>query len=321
MSQRQRVLIVDDEKFNRQLLSDLLLEEYDVSLAKDGEQALLCARNVEPDLILLDVVMPGMDGYEVLRQLRTDERTAGIPVIFVTGMSDEADETRGLAMGAVDYVLKPFRSAVVRARVRNHMNYVWQRKQLERDAFVDALTRIPNRRKFDQILDAEWKRACRLGKPLSLAMVDVDYFKPYNDAYGHGAGDTVLRRIAEEMRAALNRSCEFVARYGGEEFALLLPEVSRKEAMHAAERVRAVVETLKLPHGQSDISPVVTISVGGITMLPSLDTSTETMLELADKQLYLAKRSGRNRTSWVAGHSSDSSLKGLTFDLSENIII
>lgn len=308
MSQRQRVLIVDDEKFNRQLLSDLLLEEYEVSLAKDGEQALQCARNTEPDLILLDVVMPGMDGYEVLRQLRTDERTADIPVMFVTGMSDEADETRGLAMGAVDYVLKPFRAAVVRARVRNHMNYVWQRKQLERDAFVDALTRIPNRRKFDQILDAEWKRACRLGKLLSLAMVDVDYFKPYNDAYGHGAGDTVLRRVAKEMCAALSRSYEFVARYGGEEFALLLPEISREEAIQAAERVRIVVETLRLSHGQSDISPVVTISVGGITMRPSLQTSTETMLELADKQLYLAKRSGRNRTSWMTGHSSDSSL-------------
>lgn len=303
MSRRQRVLIVDDEKFNRQLLSDLLLEEYDVSLAKDGEQALQCARNTKPDLILLDVVMPGMDGYEVLRQLRSDERTVGIPVIFVTGMSDEADETRGLAMGAVDYVLKPFRSSVVRARVRNHMNYVWQRKQLERDAFVDALTHISNRRKFDQILDTEWKRACRLGNPLSLAMVDVDYFKPYNDAYGHGAGDTVLRRIAKEMCAALSRSYEFVARYGGEEFALLLPEIRREEAMQAAERVRVVVEKLKLPHGQSDISPVVTVSIGGITLVPSVRVSAEAMLELADNQLYLAKRSGRNRVIWAANHS------------------
>lgn len=305
MSQRQRVLIVDDEKFNRQLLSELLLEEYDVFLAKDGEQALQCARNVEPDLILLDVVMPGMDGYEVLRQLRTDERTANISVMFVTGMSDESDETRGLDMGAVDYVLKPFRSAVVRARVRNHMNYVWQRKQLERDAFVDALTRIPNRRKFDQLFDNEWKRACRLGTPLSLAMVDVDYFKSYNDAYGHGAGDTVLRRVAKEMCNALSRSCEFVARYGGEEFALLLPEVRSEEAVQAAERARLVVEKLKLPHGQSEISSVVTVSIGGATLVPSLRTSAEAMLEVADSQLYLAKRSGRNRVSWASGHSPD----------------
>ncbi|MDO9140928.1 MAG: diguanylate cyclase [Methylobacter sp.] len=299
MINKQRVLIVDDEKFNRQMLSELLLPYYDVFLAKDGEQAIALANaEPQPDLILLDVVMPGMDGYEVLRRLRSDERTCNIAVMFVTGMSDEDDETKGLDMGAVDYVLKPFRSAVVRARVRNHMSYIWQRKQLELDAFIDGLTGIPNRRQFDQAVDTEWRRANRHGTPLSLAMVDVDYFKPYNDTYGHGAGDEALRQIAKAMSQALNRSSELVARYGGEEFVLLLPEVEPDEAVKIAERVRLAVAALGLPHEESSAAPFVTISIGGVSLIPSPHTPVAEMLTRADKQLYLAKQAGRNRVSW-----------------------
>ncbi len=299
MTGRQHILVVDDEKFNRQILSELLLPDYEVFLAKDGEQAIACARATPaPDLILLDVVMPGMDGYEVLRQLRADERTCDIPVIFVTGLNEEEDEAKGLNMGAVDYVLKPFRSAVVRARVRNHMNYIWQRKQLERDAFIDGLTGIPNRRRFDQAMDIEWRRANRYGIQLSLAMVDVDFFKQYNDTYGHGAGDEVLRQIANVMLQVINRSGELVARYGGEEFVLLLPEIAPDEAVRIAERIRHAVETLELRHEQSSVAPFVTISVGGISLMPSMNSTIAEILELADNQLYLAKRAGRNSVSW-----------------------
>ena len=303
MTNKQRILIVDDEKFNRQILSELLLPDYEVFLAKDGEQAIVCARAMPPpDLILLDVIMPGMDGYEVLQQLRADERTSDIPVIFVTGLTEEEDETKGLNMGAVDYVLKPFRSAVVRARVRNHMNYVWQRKQLERDAFIDGLTGIPNRRRFDQAMDIEWRRANRHGMKLSLAMVDVDFFKQYNDTYGHGAGDEVLRQIAKAMMQVINRSGELVARYGGEEFALLLPEIEPEEAVQIAERIRCAVEKLALRHEKSSTAPFVTISVGGVSLMPSINSTIAEILASADNQLYLAKGAGRNAVSWEWGN-------------------
>ena len=299
MINKQRILIVDDEKFNRQILSELLLPDYDVFLAKDGDQAISCARATpQPDLILLDVMMPGLDGYEVLQLLRADERTSGIPVIFVTGLAEEEDETKGLNMGAVDYVLKPFRSAVVRARVRNHMSYIWQRQQLERDAFIDGLTGIPNRRRFDQAIDIEWRRTNHHGMRFSLAMVDVDFFKQYNDTYGHGAGDEVLRQIAKVMLQVINRSGELVARYGGEEFALLLPEIEPKEAVQIAERIRHAVELLALRHEKSSAAPFVTISVGGVSLMPSVNSTATEMLALADNQLYLAKGAGRNSVSW-----------------------
>lgn len=299
MINRQRILIVDDEKFNRQILSELLLPNYEVFLAKDGEQAIASAKaSPPPDLILLDVIMPGMDGYEVLRRLRADERTCEIPVIFVTGMCEEEDETKGLDMGAVDYVFKPFRSAVVRARVRNHMSYIWQRKQLEQDAFIDGLTGIPNRRRFDQTLDIEWRRANRHGSPLSLAMVDVDYFKQYNDTYGHGAGDEALRKIAKAMLQVINRSSELVARYGGEEFVILLPEIKREEAIQITERLLDAVQKLGLCHEKSSTAPCVTISAGGVSLMPSATTTVAELLLLADNQLYLAKQAGRNQVSW-----------------------
>lgn len=303
MIDRQRILIVDDEKFNRQILSELLLPDYDVFLAKNGDQAIARARTMPAlDLILLDVVMPGMDGYEVLRRLRDDERTRAIPVMFVTGMCEPKDEAKGLDMGAVDYVLKPFRLAVVRARVRNHMNYIWQRKQLELDAFIDCLTGLPNRRRFDQTLESEWRRATRHRKPISLAMVDIDCFKQYNDTYGHGAGDEALRQIAKAMLKIVNRSGELIARYGGEEFVVLLPEVGRDEASHIAEQIRNSVEALAINHENSSVAPVVTISVGGVSIVPCLNGSMADLLGLADDQLYLAKRAGRNSVSWDLIH-------------------
>lgn len=299
MIDRQRILIVDDEKFNRQILSELLLPDYEVFLAKDGDQAIARAKAMPaPDLILLDVIMPGMDGYEVLRRLRADERTSNIPVMFVTGMCEAEDEAKGLDMGAVDYVSKPFRSAVVRARVRNHMNYIWQRKQLERDAFIDSLTGIHNRRSFDQTVDSEWKRAARHRKQLSLAMVDIDYFKQYNDTYGHGAGDEALRQIAKSMLKIINRSGELIARYGGEEFVVLLPEIGRDEAIQIAERIRYSVEALGIGHEKSSAAPIVTISVGGVSMVPCENSTVADLLALADEQLYLAKQEGRNLVSW-----------------------
>ncbi|MFP4130226.1 MAG: response regulator, partial [Halorhodospira sp.] len=193
--ERPRVLIVDDEPTNIQALARLLKAEYHTQVATGGDKALaLAAGEPQPDLILLDVVMPEPDGHEVCRRLKADPRTQDIPVIFVTGRAGAEDEERGLELGAVDYIAKPFTPAITRHRVRTHVELKRKTDALERLAQRDGLTDLPNRRQLDRQLHEEWARAQRGGTALSVAMMDIDHFKAYNDHYGHGAGDTCLRR-------------------------------------------------------------------------------------------------------------------------------
>jgi len=224
------LLIVDDEKQNRALLTELLQDEYRIVLAKDGRQALDRAREHSPDLILLDVLMPEMDGYAVIRALKNGDQTRAIPVIFITALDSVGDEERGLELGAVDYISKPFNPAIVRVRIRNHLQSVQQRRLLEQLAMLDSLTGIPNRRRFSEVYEQEWRRCMRDDVPLSLIVVDVDHFKAFNDNYGHAAGDEVLRRIASSLQTSLRRPGDFVARYGGEEFVMLLPGIDSEGA-------------------------------------------------------------------------------------------
>ncbi len=249
MTQTFTLLIVDDEKTNRTLLTELLRPDHQVILAKNGIQALERAREHRPDLILLDVLMPEMDGYAVIRELKGDDRCRDIPVIFITALDSVEDEEHGLELGAVDYISKPFRPSIVRARVRNHLQAVHQRRLLEQLALLDSLTEIPNRRRFVQVFEAEWRRCQRNGAPLSLIVVDVDHFKLYNDSYGHAAGDVVLRDVARALRGTLHRASDFIARFGGEEFVILLPEIdaeggapspnsSAAASRHCASRIR-----------------------------------------------------------------------------------
>lgn len=293
------LLIVDDEKHNRALLTELLRADYRIILAKDGAQALERAQEHRPDLILLDVLMPDMDGYAVIRELKNDDLTRDIPVIFITALDSTGDEERGLELGAVDYISKPFHPSIVRARIRNHLQSVHQRRLLEQLAMLDSLTGIPNRRRFAEVFDQEWRRCTRDGVPLSLIVVDVDHFKSYNDTYGHAAGDEVLRRIAATMQDALRRPGDFVARYGGEEFVILLPGIDRDGAQALAEHARADVEALNIPHSVSDVRPRVTISMGGATRYPMAGGPDQELFTLADAYLYEAKRAGRNRVVWA----------------------
>lgn len=291
------VLIVDDERVNRAALADLLHNECQILLAKDGATALALAAS-EPDiaLILLDVAMPGMDGYEVLHRLRRDPATSAVPVIFVTGHTDEADEERGLLLGAADYIPKPIRPAIVLARVRSHLKLATQRRALERLSQQDPLTGISNRRHFDAALEQAWRRAERVDEVLAVAMVDVDYFKQYNDHYGHGAGDGVLRRVADTLAAVARRPFDLVARYGGEEFVLLLPGVADLGPL--LERARADVAAMAIAHRASNAGPVVTVSVGGAVVSPARAPSgsgAADLLAQADAAMYQAKRAGRNR--------------------------
>lgn len=291
------VLIVDDMPFNVKVLNETLKHDYRIEVAINGAKALERARcEPQPDLILLDVMMPNMDGYEVCRRLKSDPLTESIPVIFVTAKDDEAAEEQGFELGGVDYITKPFSLAVVKMRVRTHLQLKRQADALEQLAYIDPLTGIPNRRQFMEILEREYWRALREDSALSVLMIDVDHFKAYNDHYGHGAGDDCLRQVALALTRALLRPGDQVARYGGEEFVAVLPQTDREAAALLAERLRRSVLDLGCPHARSSAGDRVTVSIGGATTsLHTAAASLEALLTLADQMLYRAKEGGRNR--------------------------
>jgi len=295
--EKPRILVVDDEVFNLQFLTDLLIADHHISTAKDGLKALQLAASLLPDLVILDVVMPGMDGYEVIRALKADKTTRHIPVIFLTSLDNAQDEERGLSLGALDYISKPFHPAIVMARVNNILELVQHRKLLEKIALIDGLTGIPNRRAYDERLRDEWQRACRSGEPFSLAFVDIDFFKQYNDTYGHAAGDLALKKVAQTLNRTLKRSSDFVARYGGEEFAFILPSISFQNAQAFAAQACHDIHGLSLEHKASGAASVLTISIGGATTLPARNHNLVAFTKHVDTMLYQAKEA-RNRAVW-----------------------
>jgi len=293
---RQRILIVDDAMTNIVSLEELLRSDYEVLYATGSEQGLEMCRTLQPDLVLLDVVMPGIDGFEVCARLKRDPDTRDIPVVFVTARSDIADETRGLDAGAIDFITKPFSPPIVRARVRNHLELARQRDLLSMHAFVDGLTGVANRRKFEEALDAEWRRCARQDTPLGLIMADVDLFKLYNDNYGHPAGDACLKSVADALAQNLNRGGDLIARYGGEEFVCLLPETDLEGVKATAARLVTAVNELAIPHFKSSVARNVTVSLGGTAAIPHPDFAAPDLVRSADDLLFRAKKEGRNRS-------------------------
>lgn len=291
------VLVVDDQITNIQVLHALLGEEFDVRMATNGADAVRLVDEAPPDLILLDIQMPGMSGYEVCRHLKASEQTLHIPVIFITAQDSPEEETQCFRAGAVDFIAKPINPEVVRARVRTHIRLKRQSDLLRDLAFVDGLTGVANRRRFDASLDAEWRRSRRSATPLSMLLIDIDHFKKYNDHYGHLAGDACLQRVAAQLAQELRRSHDLVARYGGEEFACLLPECGLDGAKAKAEALRQSVASLAIPHAGTVPPGMVSISVGVACMLPSDEHAPSHLVNLADQQLYNAKAQGRNRVS------------------------
>ncbi|WP_158269745.1 response regulator [Desulfonatronum sp. SC1] len=300
---KSRILIVDDERPNVQVLNAILQDDYEISVALNGEQALKRAfGEKKPDLVLLDIQMPDLDGFEVCRRLQEHPETRDIPVIFITAKSNEKDEEKGLAAGAVDYITKPFGPAVVLARIRVHLELKRKRDILRNLSNKDGLTCIANRRRFEEFLEFEWQRAVRSGEPLSLVMADIDHFKLYNDHYGHAAGDECLREVARSLSGIVSRQTDLVARYGGEEFICLLTGTNQDGAREVARKMREAVEALGIPHAFSPVAPTITLSLGVASMVPQRDGKTAHDLFLAaDKALYQAKSTGRNKVAVLDG--------------------
>jgi diguanylate cyclase (GGDEF)-like protein/PAS domain S-box-containing protein len=299
-SPKYSVLIVDDEKANIITLTHILSPQYTIYAAKNGADAIELAREHTPDVILLDILMPDTDGYEVLSLLKNADRTRDIPVVFVTGLSNTEDEEKGLGLGASDYITKPFRPAIVKLRVRNQISAVRHIRTIERLSMTDQLTNLPNRRSFDTRIELEWSRAMREQKPISVLMLDVDHFKKYNDTFGHHQGDVALKTFAETLSSTLKRSTDFVARWGGEEFIALLPNTAPHGAVKVAEEIRARIEAAVIPSPERNVNDKsaakITVSIGANTSVPGVEAnSIAELFSGVDIALYSAKDSGRNK--------------------------
>ena len=290
-----RILVVDDAMENIQILHQLLREEHDVLFALSGEKALEIAHNQLPDLILLDAVMPGMDGYAVCNALRESAVLSAIPVIFVTALNQPEDETRALEAGAVDFITKPFNAAVVRARVRSQLTIKRQADAMRELSLTDSLTGVANRRSFNDTMESEWRRCARDGVAMAVIMADIDHFKDYNDTYGHQAGDLCLQQVSAAMRRCAVRPPDLLARYGGEEFIVLLPQETRDGAEVVAQRILDEVRALHIPHARSSVGPYVTVSLGMASVMPTEGMDASTLIRAADALLYRAKHTGRDK--------------------------
>ncbi len=296
--QRAKILVIDDTPTNIQVLAEILGQDYEIFFALSGPEGLDMAEAQLPDLILLDIMMPEMDGFEVCRKLKENPVTRSIPVIFTTALNMEEDEAKGLEIGAVDYITKPLRPSVVRARIKNHIELKRYRDYLENISMKDGLTGIANRRRLDEYLNQEWKRAQRQKQTISMLMLDIDHFKLYNDNYGHSQGDECLKQIASILEKSLSRPGDLAARFGGEEFACVLPETDLKGAKQIAARIHEQLQTEAIVHEYSPIASRITLSIGIATATPELDASLDEFVRKSDEMLYEAKRSGRNLTRW-----------------------
>ena len=296
LNSRPSVLIVDDVPANIKMLREVLKDDYDIRFAMSGKAALdLLKNNDLPDLILLDVMMPEMDGYAACQRLKADPATQSIPVIFITSRDEEADEIKGFEMGAVDYITKPFSIPVVRARVQTHVELKRQREILENLSSVDGLTGISNRRHFDEFMDRHWRIAMRICEQVSLIMIDIDFFKQYNDTYGHLDGDECLKQVATVLARCVTRSTDLLARFGGEEFACVMSFTDLDGALAVAETMRSSIEALNIPHEKSPIAGCITASLGVAAVEPIANTDPSLLIQKADRALYSAKTAGRNR--------------------------
>ncbi len=293
----EKILIVDDSAVQAASLKAILDADYDITIAQTAEEGLNYASSEDFSLILLDVIMPGMDGFMLLKRLQEEIITRSVPVILITSLTDIQNEQRGFTLGAVDYIVKPFHPVIVQARVNTHVKLYSYRKQVEEQSMTDQLTGIANRRRYDHYSVVKWNEAVRLRIPLSICMFDIDHFKVYNDTFGHPAGDKVIAAVANLLSNNLRRITDFVARYGGEEFVAIILGDEAKSTFEHINQIRQAIQDLHIPHDPS-VSEWVTVSAGGVTVVPKNTDQYGTYLNIADTMLYDAKRFGRNQVVW-----------------------
>lgn len=307
---KSTILVVDPSASNRSLISECLAQLPDVKVvaAADGAQALAQFRTSHPSLVLMDIALHDTDGLSLAKSMRSWERTAecgGVapwtPIVFLSSVMDEDVLAEGIIAGGDDFLYKPVSEVVLLAKVRAMLRIVAMQQeihaahqQIKALSLIDGLTNIPNRRHFDETLRAEWKRCSRLKAPLSIVIGDVDFFKQFNDIYGHQAGDECLKAVAGALNESLFRVEDIVARYGGEEFAAILPGTDASGAHAVAERMRSSARDLCIPH-RSGVDGMISCSFGIASIIPSCETPAPNLIQAADESLYLAKRNGRNQ--------------------------
>lgn len=288
-----RILIVEDEPSNIQVIAGCLSSDYQLLIAKSRQKALQLLQTHKVDLILLDVNLPDGNGFDICKQVLSEqEDLSEISIVFMTGRDSPEDEAKGLSLGANDYIHKPINCAVLQARVKLQFQLKRRTSLLSQLARIDGLTEIPNRRAFDDRLENEWRRSVREKKPLSLAILDIDYFKQFNDIYGHPAGDRCLKSVAYCLTEVFQRGSDFFARYGGEEFVVLLYDADRLSATNMLQQLLDKVSELRIPHQGSLVKDSVTFSAGICTVSPP-EGNHEKFLAVADEMLYQAKQQGR----------------------------
>jgi len=295
------VLIVDDQASSRLVLETLIEDIAKVVGVASGEEALAFCDQHTPDLILLDVVMPGLDGHKTAQKLKADPEKSHIPFMFVTATVTDEEQSRCWNSGCVDFVEKPVNSCTLRNRVKSQLTHKLKNDLLEKLIYLDRLTGAYNRHYLEDFLPRLVKEGDRNDTPLSLVLFDIDLFKQFNDHYGHLEGDDCLWRVSKALKTALQRPMDKLVRIGGEEFLVLLPNTDLAGATDVAQRLLHVIYELNLPHEQSPMSRV-TISGGVATRLPKRDILIDTVLKQADSNLYKAKSQGRNR---VVSHTND----------------
>lgn len=289
------ILVVDDMTTTLLLLHDLLKDTYEVKIAKSGTKALEILESPNDiDLILLDIEMPDINGYDVCKRIKNNETIKNIPIIFITGRTSQEDEEYGLNLGAIDYITKPFNKAIVKLRIKNYLNLKIKNDMLEKLSMYDGLTNIRNRRYFDETFEKTFSEIKRDKKSLAVLMIDIDFFKPYNDNYGHGQGDETLRKVAKALEKTIKRASDFVARYGGEEFVILLKDINKDGVEAVANNLLNAIRELKITHEFSKIENYVTVSIGVSYYNSSSDITKLELLLKADETLYNVKNSGRN---------------------------